>query len=80
MRIFLNRSLVLFRKNLISKKVSHFMEALAVLVGCWCLQLGALMFTRRSNCLKYFLMFVLSIIGCIVFYSFLKMMAEGLAS
>ena len=71
------------------EKNPHFEEGLAiygslglfVLVGCFGVYGAArLMFAKEEHRLKYFLMFVLSIIGCIVFYSFLKMMAEGLAS
>ena len=71
------------------EKNPHFEEGLAIygslglfiLVGCFGVYGAArLMFAKEEHRLKYFLMIVLSIIGCIVFYSFLKMMAEGLAS
>ena len=67
----------------------HFVEGLAiygglglfVLVGCFGVYgVARLMFAKEEQRGKYFLMIVLSIIGCIVFYSFFKMIAEGLAS
>ncbi len=71
------------------EKNPYFEEGLAiygslglfVIVGCFGVYGAArLMLAKEKHRLKYFLMIVLSIIGCIVFYSFFKMIAEGLAS
>ncbi len=71
------------------EKNPYFEEGLAiygslglfVIVGCFGVYGAArLMFAKEEQRGKYLLMIVLSIIGCIVFYSFFKMIAEGLAS
>ena len=68
------------------EKNPHFEEGLAiygslglfVLVGCFGVYGAArLMFAKEEHRLKYLLMIVLSIIGCIVFYSFLKNDGRG---
>ena len=71
------------------EKNPHFEESLAiygslglfVFAGCFGVYgVARLMFAKEEQRGKYLLMIFLSIIGCIVFYSFFKMIAEGLAS
>ena len=66
----------------------HFIEmsllfgpfALFILSGCFCVyRIARLMFAKKEHRHKYAVMIILSIFGAFIFYSFFKMIGEGLS-